>query len=76
MSCTKRPLHNSVATYPPRLYPLPSLAPLVIGATGNDFFLDAAAYTLVAGLAALLIRQPATTRLAALQSAARSESSS
>jgi hypothetical protein len=72
----KQPSHNAVATYPPRRYPLPSLAPLVIVAAGNHFFLDAAAYALVAGLAALLIRRPATTWLAALLSAARSESSS
>jgi hypothetical protein len=43
---------------------------LVIVATGNHFFLDAAADALVAGLAALLIRRPATTWLAALQSVA------
>jgi 3-oxoacyl-(acyl-carrier-protein) synthase len=46
---------------------------LVIVATGNHFFLAAAAGALVAGLtaalAALLTRRPATTRLAALQSA-------
>ena len=46
---------------------------LVIVATGNHFFLDAAAGALVAGLAAalaaLLTRRPATTWLAGLQSA-------
>ena len=46
---------------------------LVIVATGNHFFLDAAAGALVAGLAAalaaLLIRRPATARLAALHGA-------
>jgi hypothetical protein len=45
---------------------------LVIVATGNHFFLDAAAGALVAALAAalaaLLTRRPATTRLAALHS--------
>ena len=43
---------------------------LVIVATGNHFFLDADADPLVAGLAALLIRRPATTWLAALWSGA------
>jgi hypothetical protein len=43
---------------------------LVIVATGNHFFLDAAADALVAGLAALLTRRAATTWLAALQSVA------
>jgi membrane-associated phospholipid phosphatase len=45
----------------------PSFVLLVIVATGNHFFLDAAAGALVAGLgaalAALLIRRPATARL-------------
>ena len=53
------------------LYPL--FVVLVIVATGNHFFLDAAAGALVAGLAAalaaLLTRRPVTARLAALQSA-------
>jgi hypothetical protein len=35
---------------------------LVIVATGNHFFLDAAAGTLVAALAALLTRRPVTAR--------------
>ena len=51
----------------------PPFVVLVIVATGNHFFLDAAAGALVAGLAAalavLLTRPPATARLAALQSA-------
>src|SRR5262249_292892 len=52
------------------VYPLFVL--LVIVATGNHFFLDAAAGALVAGLAAalaaLLTRRPATTWLAPLHS--------
>jgi hypothetical protein len=54
------------ALYPPFVL-------LVIVATGNHFFLDAAAGALDAGLAAalaaLLIRRPATARLAALHGA-------
>jgi hypothetical protein len=54
------------ALYPPFLL-------LVMLATGNHFFLDAAAGALVVGLAAalatLLTRRPAMARLAALQSA-------
>jgi membrane-associated phospholipid phosphatase len=53
----------------------PEFVLLVIVATGNHFFLDAAAGALVAGLAAalaaLLTRRPATARLAAFQSAGR-----
>jgi len=51
----------------------PPFVVLVIVATGNHFFLDAAAGALVAGLAvalaALLTGRPAAARLAALQSA-------
>jgi PAP2 superfamily len=64
----RRPLVRAIGElYPPFVL-------LVIVATGNHFFLDAATGALVAGLtavlAALLTRRPATTRLAALQSAA------
>jgi hypothetical protein len=52
---------------------------MVLVATGYHFFLDAAADALVAGLAAalapILTRRPATTRLAAPQSAAGRKSS-
>jgi membrane-associated phospholipid phosphatase len=59
----RRPLVRAIgALYPPFVL-------LVIVATGNHFFLDAAAGALVAGLAAalaaLLTRRPATKRLAA-----------
>jgi hypothetical protein len=54
------------AVYPPFVL-------LVIVATGNQFFLDAAAGALVAvlaaALAAVLTRRPATAQLAAVQSA-------